>query len=207
MPSSEFDGFVEAYNLIGTWKPASDVYAFKYYPYVTGIASALSGAYINSYYRKKVKLRNMVFLPTALPLIFLPGVVSTLLHNQFVQRPLILQKFQCPVCIEMRGGAIQLFAAFVYPMVLAPVSSFHFASRLYTYVLPSITEPRKLLEVYLKFTKPLLPRLFMLAGIQIIIGMGLTHAEAHNLFTVLSKIAVMEEELKEKKRLKDESSF
>ncbi|XP_066964983.1 transmembrane protein 126A [Macrobrachium rosenbergii] len=204
MPSKEFESFMEAYSVIDSWKPASDVYAIKNYPLVTGLASSLSGAYINSYYRQKVKLRSRVFFPTAVPMIFLPVFVSTILHHQFVQRPLILQKFQCPVCIELRGGAIQLFAGFIYPMVLGPVVAFHFASTLYTYALPTIKEPKKLLDVFLKFTKPVLPRLWLIAGAQTAIGMALTHAEAYNLFTVISKVSMMEQQLKENKAPKDE---
>ena len=46
-----------------------------------------------------------------------------LLLFQFVHRPMLLDTFQCPVCVELRGGMVQLFSGFVYPMMLAPLAA------------------------------------------------------------------------------------
>lgn len=42
---------------------------------------------------------------------------------QLVQRPLLLETFKCPVCVELRAGMVQLFAGFVYPLMLAPMAA------------------------------------------------------------------------------------
>lgn len=202
----ERKAFVEAYNLIEEWKPTSDVFGLRYFPFATGGVSAVSAVYINAHYRKKLKLRNKVLISTLIPVVFLPALVSTLLHHHWVQRPLILQKFQCPVCLELRGGAVQLFAGFIYPLVLAPVAGFHFASKLFTYPLPPITEPKNLLNTFVKISRPALPKFFTLAAIQIVAGMALTHTEAHNLFTIMSKLSTMEMEVRDHQADKEHSA-
>ncbi|MPC23087.1 hypothetical protein E2C01_016124 [Portunus trituberculatus] len=46
----------------------------------------------------------------------------------FVHRPLILETFKCPVCVEIRGGMVQLFTGFVYPLMLAPLAAMQYTS-------------------------------------------------------------------------------
>ncbi|KAG7173650.1 Transmembrane protein 126A-like, partial [Homarus americanus] len=170
---AEVDAFHESITLIHEWKPTSDVFALKNYMFALSALSSGSGAYINSYYRKVVKLRNQAFISTLLPVVILPSVVASLLHHHFVQRPLVLQTFQCPVCLELRGGAVQFFAGFVYPMVLGPLAAFQFATRLYTYALPSVSEPKAWIKEFFKMTRPVLPKLYVLAGLQVTVILAL----------------------------------
>ncbi|XP_047474817.1 transmembrane protein 126A-like [Penaeus chinensis] len=190
---NELQDLEEAYRFIKDWKPSSDVFALKNFPYAVSALGSCSAAYINAHYRKAVKLRHNAFVSSLIPVVVLPPLVGTLMHHHFIQRPLLLQKFQCPVCLELRAGAIQLFAGFIYPMVLAPVAAFQFAARLYTYPLPPVSQPKALLKEFIKLTSPVKSKLYVLAGIQLAAGMLWTHWEAHNLFTVMSKLSHMEE--------------
>ncbi|XP_045606779.2 uncharacterized protein [Procambarus clarkii] len=190
---AEMESLNEALIIINEWKPASDVFALKNYVFGLSAINSCTAAYINAHYRKAVKLRSQAFIPTLIPVVFLPAIAGSVLHHHFVQRPLLLQKFQCPVCLELRGGAVQLFAGILYPLVLAPLASFQFATRLYTYALPSVFEPKALLKEVFRMTRPLLSKLYILAGLQVIVGTAWTHWEAHNIFTVMSKLSKMEE--------------
>ncbi|XP_042858813.1 transmembrane protein 126A-like [Penaeus japonicus] len=208
--SSELQDLEEAHKLIRQWQPASDVFALKNYPYAISALGSCTAAYINAHYRKAVRLRHNAFVSSLIPVVVLPPLVGTLLHHHFVQRPLLLQKFQCPVCIEIRAGGIQLFAGFIYPMVLAPLAAFQFAARLYTYPLPEVSQPKALFREFIKMTSPIKSKLFLLAGIQLAAGMLWTHWEAHNLFTVISKLSHMEEVVRkhhEEQKEKEDSVF
>ncbi|XP_071532967.1 transmembrane protein 126A isoform X1 [Panulirus ornatus] len=186
----------EIITFLRKWKPNSDVFAIKYYPFALSALSVGSAAFINAHYRKAVKLRNSGFLTSLLPVIMLPSIASSLMHHQLVQGPFLLQKVQCPLCIELRGGMVQLFCGFIYPMVLAPLAAFQLATRLYTYPLPSVFKPKAWLKEYIKLSRPIQHKVYLLAGIQIAAGMAWTHWEAQNLFTVISKLSDMEEVLR-----------
>ncbi|XP_076037342.1 transmembrane protein 126 isoform X2 [Oratosquilla oratoria] len=166
------------------------------YPFT--LFGSVSAAYINTYFRKAVKLRQHGFLSTFIPTVILPSITGTILHHQFVFRPLILQKFDCPVCLELRGGALQLFAGFVYPFLLAPAASFHFAQRLYTYHMPSIVEnPKGFLQEFVKITRKGMPKFYGLAALQVLCGMAVTHMEALEYFNLMQNLKKVEKFLEE----------
>ncbi|XP_045131666.1 transmembrane protein 126A-like [Portunus trituberculatus] len=187
----------EAIDLIMNWKPTSDVFALKHFMVASAFLSTCSATYINAHYRKVVKLRNQAFMTTLLPVIIAPSLLGGMFHHQFVHRPLILETFKCPVCVEIRGGMVQLFTGFVYPLMLAPLAAMQFAARLYTYPVPDAKKPLLMLMEIYKITKPVLPRLYILAALQFIGGVAWTHWELHNLYTVLGKLNKMEEALKD----------
>ncbi|KAG0724201.1 hypothetical protein GWK47_005239 [Chionoecetes opilio] len=128
-------------------------------------------------------------------------------HSQFVQRPMLLNTFKCPVCVEVRAGMVQLFAGFVYPLLLAPTAAMQasysiFAVRLYTYPVPDARNPLNVVREVFKVTKPILPRFYLLAGLQVVGGVAWAHWELHNLFTVSSKTGEMEKAIKEHRNSK-----
>ncbi|XP_063863666.1 uncharacterized protein LOC135102393 isoform X2 [Scylla paramamosain] len=192
----------QAVDLIMTWKPASDVFALKHFMFASAFLSTGSATYINAYYRKVVKLRNQAFMSSLLPVIIAPSLLGGMLHHQFVHRPLILETFKCPVCVELRGGMVQLFCGFVYPLMLAPLAAMQFAARLFTYPVPDAKKPLLLLMEIHKITKPILPKFYILAALQFIGGMAWTHWELHNLYTVLGKLGKMEEALEDHRKNK-----
>ncbi|KAK8751397.1 hypothetical protein OTU49_014584 [Cherax quadricarinatus] len=81
-----------------------------------------------------------------------------------------------------------------------------FATRLYTYPLPSVGEPKALMKELIRMTRPILPKLCLLAGFQVVVGTAWTHWEAHNLFTVLSKLSEMEQVVKRHHTVKENIS-
>lgn len=63
----------------------------------------------------------------------------------------------------------------MYPFLLAPVASFMFATRHFTYRLPSITsQPRDVFKLWVKFTKSAKTLSSVLLAINILGGMLLT---------------------------------
>ncbi|XP_050719338.1 transmembrane protein 126A-like [Eriocheir sinensis] len=187
----------ESLDMVMNWKPVSDVFALKNFMYASAFTNGGSAVYINAHFRKVLKLKNHAFMASLIPVVLTPALVGGLLHHQFVQRPMLLQTFKCPVCIEMRGGLVQFFSGIVYPMMLAPLAGFQFAARLYTYPVPDARKPLSVVKEIAKITRPFLSKLYILAGINIIAGVAWTHWEFHNLYTVAAKMAQMEEELKE----------
>ncbi|KAK8751398.1 hypothetical protein OTU49_014584, partial [Cherax quadricarinatus] len=161
--SLDMESLNESMTLIDTWKPTKDVFALKNYMFGLSSISSCTAAYINSHYRRAVKLRNYAFVPTFIPVVLLPSIVSTLLHH-------------------------------------------HFATRLYTYPLPSVGEPKALMKELIRMTRPILPKLCLLAGFQVVVGTAWTHWEAHNLFTVLSKLSEMEQVVKRHHTVKENIS-
>ncbi|XP_063863675.1 uncharacterized protein LOC135102393 isoform X3 [Scylla paramamosain] len=177
-------------------------FALKHFMFASAFLSTGSATYINAYYRKVVKLRNQAFMSSLLPVIIAPSLLGGMLHHQFVHRPLILETFKCPVCVELRGGMVQLFCGFVYPLMLAPLAAMQFAARLFTYPVPDAKKPLLLLMEIHKITKPILPKFYILAALQFIGGMAWTHWELHNLYTVLGKLGKMEEALEDHRKNK-----
>lgn len=62
--------------------------------------------------------------------------------------------YDCPICLQTQAALIQGGSAVVYPFILAPLAGFMYATRHFTYRLPSITTQTKdVLKLWLKFTK------------------------------------------------------
>lgn len=70
---------------------------------------------------------------------------------------------------------LQVGTGLLYPLVLAPFASFMFATRHFTYKLPSLTEqPKEILKLGLKFTKSAGTITAVMFGINALVAMSLT---------------------------------
>jgi transmembrane protein 126A len=78
----------------------------------------------------------------------------SLFPSQSVQANVLLRRYDCPICLQTSAGLVQTTFAVFYPFCLAPVAAFMFATRHFTYKLPSLTEqPKELFKLYMKFTR------------------------------------------------------
>jgi len=55
---------------------------FRYGFGILGACSALSGLYINSYFRNRLRLHSYGRVSSYLPLVVLPSIMSALFHHQ-----------------------------------------------------------------------------------------------------------------------------
>lgn len=171
-------------------------WALNFAPGILGGLSAATGVFINHYYRKKLKLGRYGHFSTYLPIVVLPALSTVIFHRSFVQHAIILNPNICPVCIETRSCAIQGVLGIGYPTVIAPLAAFMFATRHYTYRLPSITEePIAVLKLWKKLTMPISGRLALAFGVHMIAAIILTYKEMENLYTVQNKLIELEERL------------
>lgn len=161
--------------------------------------AAATGAYVNNHYRNRLRLGAHGRLSTYLPIVAVPAIFAMLSHKFFIQRPLLLNPLaECPVCTQMRSAAFQTAVGAVYPTILAPIAAFMFATRCYTYRLPSITEnPREVLMLYRKLTRPITPALTTIIAIQAFITMYLTGKEEKQNYNLLLRMKQIEHELEE----------
>ncbi|CAH0581100.1 unnamed protein product [Chrysodeixis includens] len=112
------------WDLVTDWKPISDTWALRYASFALGGLNALCGLMINSHYRNKLKLGNYGFFASSLPITIMPGVLTAMFHRHMVSTDLLLMKNEaCPMCYEIRSGALQLSMGLLYPLILAPASS------------------------------------------------------------------------------------
>ncbi|KFB38818.1 AGAP000896-PA-like protein [Anopheles sinensis] len=152
-------------KLVQNWENKSEVWPIVYTPGVLGATTVFSSFYINNYFRRVLKLGKYGRLSSYLPSVALPAIMATMFHSTFVLPDAVLHKQACPVCLQTRAAVFQSCFAVGYPMLLVPLSSFMFATRHFTYRLPSITEkPAEVLKLFRKLSGPItLPLTLMLA--------------------------------------------
>jgi transmembrane protein 126A len=76
------------------------------------------------------------------------------INFQTVQANVMLRRYDCPMCLQTRAGLLQTSFAVLYPFCLAPVAAFMYATRHFTYKLPSLTEqPKEVFKLWMKFTR------------------------------------------------------
>lgn len=95
-----------------------------------------------------------------------------------MQSKLLLNKYDCPLCLQTQAGFWQAASATIWPFALAPMASFMFATRHFTYKLPSITEkPKEVFALWWKFSKSAKNLALSLFAINMLAGMFLTSKE------------------------------
>ncbi|EDW57636.1 uncharacterized protein [Drosophila virilis] len=185
------------WKIITSWDKLGDVWSLRYTPGILSALAAATGAYVNNHYRTRLRLGAHGRLSSYLPIVAVPAIFTMLSHKFFIQRPLLLNPLaECPVCTQVRSAAFQTALGVVYPTILAPFAAFMFATRCYTYRLPSITEsPREVLMLYHKFTRPIIPALSTIIVVQAFLTMYLTGKEEKQNFNLLLRMKEIEHEL------------
>lgn len=100
-------------------------------------------------------------------------------YLQVIHREIFaFQEQNCAACLQVRSAAVQLAVGVIQPAFLAPLSSFMFATRHFTYRMPlPLSEPLQFAKFYMKLTKPILFSMAILCGIQILAAFFVTHME------------------------------
>lgn len=105
---------------------------------------------------------------------------------------------ECPTCVQLRAAAFQVGLGVVYPTILAPMAACMFATRHFTYRLPSITEkPLEVLQLLRKFTKPIVPMLGSILVGQSLVTVYLTYKEQEQNLKVLIKMKKFEQQMEQ----------
>lgn len=109
---------------------------------------------------------------------------------KFVQSDILLENYDCPVCLETRSSLYQTGFGFLYPFALAPLSAFMFATRHFTYRLPSITEkPKEILRLWWKFTRSIGPAGSVLLALNVVASIAVTAKEMREFSKITLEIA------------------
>ncbi|EDV59353.1 uncharacterized protein LOC6540987 [Drosophila erecta] len=187
------------WKIITAWDKIGDVWSLRYTPGILSALAAGTGAYINNHYRTKLRLGGHGRLSSYLPIVAVPAIFTMLAHKFFIQRPILLNPLgECPVCIQVRSAAFQTSLGIVYPTILAPFAAFMFATRCYTYRIPSITEsPREVFQLWRKFTRPIVPALGTIIGLQALLTMFLTGQEDKQNFKLMLRMKEIEHHLEQ----------
>ncbi|XP_043249633.1 uncharacterized protein LOC122395819 isoform X2 [Colletes gigas] len=140
-------------KIIRKWEPQSEVSAFKYGGPIISSAATLSSLFINSMFRRKLKLRNHGRLLSMLSLTTSSYLLTNVLHNEWVEKKIMLYSFKCPLCLETRASSIVNFCGIVYPLLMAPTLNLALAGGIGLRV-PHITEVRELSKFWWSVVKP-----------------------------------------------------
>ncbi|XP_053965568.1 uncharacterized protein LOC128867953 [Anastrepha ludens] len=210
---NEEEALAYQYSVISNWDNRWDVWSLRYGPGLLGAMAAATGVYVNSHYRRKLKLGNYGKGSTYLPIVVIPAMFSVLAHKFLVQRLVLLdQRAECPLCLQMRASFFQGGVGVCYPTVLAPFAAFMFATRHYTYSLPSVTkEPLAVFKLWQKMTRPILPVLGAALAGQAVVAMYITYKEQQQNWRLTMKMKrleqLAEEKFEEEKALKAAKNF
>ncbi|KAJ8919120.1 hypothetical protein NQ315_012105 [Exocentrus adspersus] len=198
---SEEDALNYHYKILNNWKNDSDVFAYRYGAIFLGITSSITGVYLNSHFRKKLKLFHYGKIASYLPLCTIPAFAAYLLHQQRIVRNLVLlNERQCPVCLEIRASAFQNFAGLGLPLVLTPIISLGLAHKYGTYNLPLMNhQPLELVKVVGKLAKPIKNVIFGIFIGHALLGSIVTYFEAKSIYNVDHKLAELEKNLESQK--------
>lgn len=114
--------------------------------------------------------------------------------KQLVTNQIYLNPLGCSLCKEARAAAVQVGFGLVQPLLLVPASSFMFATRHFTYRLPSpIRNTKDFVRVCMQLYRPLKVPMTINVALQVIIACFITHME-ENHFLYLQKAIVKTDE-------------
>lgn len=102
---------------------------------------------------------------------------------QKIQGDIFLDPNGCIICKEMESSAIQVGTGVIQPIILSMISSYMYATRHFTYRIPSaINEPKACLKFTGIITKKFLPKFYLCAALQLMIATYVTHMEVKHFF-------------------------
>lgn len=165
-------------NTIHQWTPKNEVWPFNLGHGILGAAAAVSGMYFNYYFRKRVNLFRYAQWSTYLPSALLPAIAAPIFHSVFITTDILVGKSSCSTCVETRASVMQMVTGVIYPLILAPLASFHFANSYGTYAIPPVkTALGDVFKLWWKFTKPIYPQITVLLIFQVITAGYITKKE------------------------------
>lgn len=95
---------------------------------------------------------------------------------QYTIRSIYAWRDNCAICTEAKSAAVQLFFGLVQPLLLVPASSFLFATRHFTYRIPSpFHYPKDFIRFLKQIYGPLKKPMAINSFLQIGLAMMMTH--------------------------------
>ncbi|XP_050669816.1 uncharacterized protein LOC126968748 [Leptidea sinapis] len=196
---TEHEATEYVWSIVYNWEPVSDVWALRSGAVCLGVINAVSGAIMNRHYRNKLKLGTYGYFSSVIPLTLMPGSLTALFHRYIVSSDLLLLKNNhCPICYEVRSGAVQVGLGLVYPMILAPLTSLMLTNKYNTARIPEITQPKALLQLVRKMTRPFTGTLAVISIIQVVASSIITYFEVKNSLILHEKMLEIERKAVEK---------
>lgn len=68
-------------RVIATYKPMTQIWSLIHGPSILGGAGAITGIYVNNFFRRKFRLANYGQFATYLPIVALPTIMTSLFHK------------------------------------------------------------------------------------------------------------------------------
>uniref|UniRef100_A0A182VSN3 Transmembrane protein 126A n=1 Tax=Anopheles minimus TaxID=112268 RepID=A0A182VSN3_9DIPT len=166
---SEEDAIQYFLNLVKNWENKSEVWPIVYTPGILGAGTVFSGYYINNYYRRVLKLGNYGRFSSYLPAVALPAIMATVFHSAFVLPDVVLRKEPCP-----------------------------FATRHFTYRLPSIIEkPKEVFKIYRKLSGPIMLPITMMLAFNVALTIFLTGKEFETVYKINFRLLEIERQMEQ----------
>ncbi|XP_023220519.1 uncharacterized protein LOC111622388 isoform X2 [Centruroides sculpturatus] len=167
-------------DLLYNWKNKSEIWPFEFGHFVLAAAAGLGGLGFNFFYRQKLNLGSLARASTYMPAVALPAIIAPMCHSIFISSDVVIQKSSCALCVEIRSSVLQGVCGVIYPMLLVPISSFHYANKYYTYAIPPMkTNFKDIIKLWWKLTKPVVfPHSVLLFMFQAAISTYITRKEA-----------------------------
>lgn len=69
-------------DLIGEWKPQTDVWSLNYGSYVMAAIASASGSHVNHYFRNRLCLKGAGIMSTFFPNVIISGLLAHRVHEQ-----------------------------------------------------------------------------------------------------------------------------
>lgn len=195
---TKYEALQEQSSLILNWKPQSEVWPLIHGRGILSITASLSAFYINSRFRRTLKLRHINHLPVVITLTAGPALLTALFHTQIVTNKLLLLEVSCPLCLELKGGMIQSFFGLVIPVLTTPLVNFAMIGSK-AHNVPYAHEIKKVSSIVRSVFKPIIPTLGIIFVFQALFGAYITYLEVKSYLRVLDVLYLFEQEKKSAK--------
>lgn len=96
----------------------------RFGPGALGALGGVTGMLVNNHYRARLRLGRFGYVGSYVPIAVLPALVGAFFHRGIVQARILLEKDACPLCLQLRAGAMHAFFGVVYPTALAPLAGY-----------------------------------------------------------------------------------
>ncbi|XP_011343139.2 uncharacterized protein LOC105282666 isoform X2 [Ooceraea biroi] len=169
---------------------------------LAGVA-AFTGLYINRKFRAKIKLRDFGHLPTALGLFMTPTATVYLLQTEFVLHKLLAYEVSCPVCLESKSAAMQIFGGMFLALLGAPLANFSIAAGSGRFSVPLRNDFRGMLKITRSAYQPLLPKLAILFTVNALLAGFITHSQVESFIYIEQMQHLMEQDKTERLKIQD----
>ncbi|XP_005102824.1 complex I assembly factor TMEM126B, mitochondrial [Aplysia californica] len=176
VPMTDDEVYEVQMKRIEQFKPESEVRAFKYGSFLVSANVAVSGVMISNIVRQNFNLGALRRGLTYGPALFIPSIISVGIHEMAVKRSILLGKEECPLCISLRSGVLQVASGVVYPYVLSILTCLPTARDYYTLPLPASKSGTSYFKL-LKQVSPSKMTMLLLALSNMFVGMWMARRE------------------------------